>query len=41
MFIPFAFLFLFMIGGTGGLVGFCIAGFTIFVTVLVIIDKMK
>ncbi len=41
MFLPFAFFFLIMIGGTAGLVGFCIAGFTIFVTVLVLLDKIK
>jgi len=41
MFFPVAFLFLIMIGGVGGLVGFCIAGFTIFVLAVVVIDKIK
>ena len=41
MFFPFAFFFLIMIGGAAGLVGFCIVGFTIFVTVLVVLDKIK
>ncbi len=41
MFFPFAFFFLIMIGGTAGLVGFCITGFTIFVVVLVVLDKIK
>ncbi len=41
MFFPFAFFFLIMIGGTSGLVGFCIADFTIFVVVLVVLDKIK
>ncbi len=41
LFFPFAFFFLIMIGGVSGLVGFCIVGFTIFVTVLVVLDKIK
>lgn len=41
MFIPFAFLFLIMVGGMGGWIAFGFVGFTIFVTIFVLLDKIK
>lgn len=41
MFFPFAFLFLIMVGGMGGWIAFGFVGFTIFVTIFVLLDKIK
>ena len=41
MFIPFAFFFLIMVGGMGGWIAFGFVGFTIFVTIFVLLDKIK
>ena len=41
MFIPFAFFFLIVVGGMGGWIAFGFVGFTIFVTIFVLLDKIK